>query len=183
MSKYKENLAKQSTPIDIKGLIANRFSDPKQAVSEYLNSFQDRTGLKHYLNQVNAQLEESENTKTAAIEEAVELNNEAPKDIQSILELEDIKNSIDGALGRKEFSRTVDLLNKLQDVVNNDPRVPDDMKGVTMDSELVDYIKSKINPDDEDIDYNHILKNREVPITNSDPSKAYFNFDSTEEYV
>ena len=169
MNKYKENLSRNSKPVNIQELIASRFYDPKIAVEEYLDSFRERTGIKDYLKEINAELENGGNEKTAKY---------SP---DSLVDIPEIKESIDEALNKKQFERAVDFLNKLQDAVANDIRVPEDLKGVTMDAKLVDYIRSRIgNSDEEDVDYSNSLSETEVSDFNKDQKNmSYFDFDST----
>jgi len=172
-SNYKSNLANTNNNDlkDIRELISSRFSDPKMAVETYLDSFRDRTGLKGYLNQINAELNDTENTKIATQES-----------VESLIDIPEIKESIDLSLQRNDFQRTVDFIVKLQNAVNNDGRIPEDLKGVSMDSKLIDYISKRINKDYENVDYNSILNTRESPDIYSDQKNSlYFNFESKEE--
>jgi len=171
-SNYKTNLSIVNTE-DFSKLITSRFSDPKVGIKEYLNSFRERAGLKDYLKQINAELEnQEENIKTAQNE------------INSILDIPDIKSSIDSVLAKGEFNRTIDLLNKLQEAVKYDDRIPEDLKGVTQDAELVNYIKSKIDQNINKINYMEALQSKEPPSLYSDQKNmSYFNFDgNSKEY-
>jgi len=169
---YEKNLQTINTG-DISGLIANRFSDPKVGVEEYLESFRERAGLKDYIKQVNAELEMQE--------ESVKVAQQA---INSILDVPEIKEAIDAILASGEFERTVDILNKLEEAVKYDDRVPEDLKGITQDAELIEYISSKLNQNQDKINYMEALQPRDAPNLYSDQKNmSYFNFDgSSKEY-
>lgn len=167
---YETNLSIIDTG-DISGLIASRFSDPKVGVEEYLDSFRERAGLKDYLKQINAELDKEDNIKVAQ------------QPLNSILDIPEIKESIDLVLKSGEFNRAVDLLNKLQETVQYDDRVPEDLKGVSQDAELVEYIKSNIDKNMDKINYMEALKSRESPTLYSDQrNTSYFNFDGSKVY-
>lgn len=161
IAEYKKNLS-EIKPVSIQELIFSRFNDPKTSVENYLDSFKERTGIKKYLNEVNEELNKQANSP------------------DSLLDIPEIKESIDLALNSNQFDRTVDFLNKLQDVVSNDSRIPEDLKGVTMDAKLIDYIKSKIYDKESEINYSDSLKMQDVSNLNSDQKNmSYFDFDSS----
>jgi len=159
-----------SYSIDLQDFVSNRFYNPKLGVEEYLDNFRERTGLKDYLNQVNSILNEENNTKKA---------NDENKEPESLIDIPEIKESIDKIITSRHYVKTIDILNKLQNIVINDPKVPDGLKGVTMDAKLINYIKSNIQSEEQNIDYFNNLKPKDIMDTSSDQREmAYFNFDS-----
>jgi hypothetical protein len=178
---YDKNINKISYPVNnIQDLLFNNFTSSKNGIAEYLESFRKRTGLNDYINQINAEIEKSEDNKKTA--QVIDDNEEYKGDPESLVEIPEVKSSIDNVLASGEYNRTIDIINKLQDLVNNDPKIPEDLKGVTMDAQLIDYISSKIEQNDENIDYNSALKSKDNQNINSDQRNiSYFNFESKEE--
>jgi DNA-binding phage protein len=129
-----------------------------------------RTGLKQYINLINAEIE---NNKIAE-----DKNLDGQQD--SLLDIKEVKTAIDEALTSGEYSSSVNLLKKLEEQIKFNKNIPEYLKNVFSDKKLKDYVETAINQNKQDTHDKIDLLLKDNVTTEQQGHDSYFNFNTNE---
>lgn len=143
------------------------YPNTANTVEAKIEELAHRTGLKQYINQINAELD---NAKTAE-----DKNNDGQQD--SLIDIAEVKEAIDEAINMKHYNSTIDLLKRLEQEIKFNNTIPDYLKNVFSDKRLKEYVDSHLVPEKSDKKINLLLKDTNTEQKEQEP---YFNFNQNE---
>ena len=169
-----ERIMDTSTIADSYARRLNAYPNPykkEQSVQEYVDTLIDKAGMTDYIKQINSELSSGQTKKAT------------DQKITNILQIPEIKKSIDDAIENNIFSTPIPLIVELQKFVKADPKVPEELKDVMGNEELRKYIVEKMKfGDQEDVKYELGTKTKNIDSSKGQGNTdKYYSFESSDE--
>ncbi len=150
---------------------ARNVLNSKTAFQDMVDNLARRAGLKQYIQLINDEVNGIQSTAKDS------------ERLESLLEIQEVKDEIDKALENNKFDSYVNLLNELSKEIKGNDKIPEYLKNVFGDKKLKEYVSKHIlAKDKEKEDYSIKLNPKKNTIESTDDkNKPYFSFDSTDD--